>query len=247
MKLFPIFVASVAIIAIAACSAEKDKGPTQVASAPVKPVAPPASGDWSEVVSATPEGGFIMGNPAAAVKLVEFGSLTCSHCAEFSEKSDKALTENYVKSGRVSFEFRSYMRNGLDIAATLIAACNGPKSFFPIAHAMYGAQADWLGRVAGDAARQEAIANLPPAQQFAGFAKLAGLDSFAAMRGVPSAKSAKCLADEAAVSKLVQQTSDATAQYNIPGTPTFLINGEVVKDTAAWELLEPKLKVALGG
>ena len=40
------------------------------------PVAPPADGDWSTVVSATPEGGFVMGNPAAKVKLIEFGSLT---------------------------------------------------------------------------------------------------------------------------------------------------------------------------
>jgi hypothetical protein len=39
--------------------------------------------------------------------------------------------------------------------------------------------------------------------------------------------------------------SDAVSTYNVPGTPTFLINNEVVEQTATWELLEPKIKEAL--
>jgi hypothetical protein len=46
-----------------------------------------------------PEGGFAMGNPNAKVKLIEFGSLTCSHCAEFEEQGGQALIDNYVKKG----------------------------------------------------------------------------------------------------------------------------------------------------
>ena len=49
----------------------------------------------------TPEGGFLMGNPNAKVKLVEFGSLTCPHCAEFEEQGGKPLVDNYVKKGLV--------------------------------------------------------------------------------------------------------------------------------------------------
>ena len=57
-------------------------------------------------------------------------------------------------------------------------------------------------------------------------AKLAGLQEWAAERGLPVAKSSQCLTDQNAVNQLVQMTSDATTQYpDFPGTPTFVING----------------------
>ena len=55
-----------------------------LAAAPAAAQAPAvANVDWSQRVATTPEGGFRMGNPDAPVKLVEFLSLTCSHCATF--------------------------------------------------------------------------------------------------------------------------------------------------------------------
>ena len=100
-----------------ACNAEKsgDKGVTE--SAPVKPVAPPKDGDWSSVVSETTAGGYLMGNPNAKVQVVEFGSMTCPHCAEFDEEAMKPLVDNYVKSGKVGFEFRNFVRDPFDVAA----------------------------------------------------------------------------------------------------------------------------------
>jgi len=88
---------------------------------------------------------------------------------------------------------------------------------------------------------------MPPGQQFATIADLAGLKQFAAMRGVPRAKAEACLADEAAINQLVQMNSDAQSTYNIPGTPAFLINGTLVEQVAAWSQLEPKIKEALAG
>ena len=89
MKLMHILAASVAIFASAACNAEKGSDSAAAASAPIKPIAAPNNGDWSEMVSETPEGGFVMGNPNAPVKLVEYGSMTCPHCAEFQEAGRK--------------------------------------------------------------------------------------------------------------------------------------------------------------
>jgi hypothetical protein len=86
---------------------------------------------------------------------------------------------------------------------------------------------------------------MPPAQQFSTIADLGGLKQYASMRGVPRAKGEQCLGNEQEINKLVQMNSDAVTTYSIPGTPTFLINGEVVDKTATWELLEPKLKEAL--
>jgi len=245
MKLIHILTASVAILASSACNAEKGSDAT-ASSAPIKPIAAPNNGDWSEMVSETPEGGFVMGNPNAPVKLVEYGSMTCPHCAEFQADAEKELIDKYVKSGQVSFEFRNFVRDPFDITATLIARCGGPSSFFGLTRGLFTEQKDWIGKIqAAPADQQQALASLPPQQQFGAIANLAGLPQWAAMRGVPTAKSAACLADDAATTKLVQMQTDAISQYNVAGTPSFLINGSLV-DGSVWELLEPKLRAAIG-
>jgi protein-disulfide isomerase len=246
MRISILFLASAALLATA-CNAEKGaanniSGPEVTAAA----VPAPNNGDWSTIVAKTAEGGFVMGNPNAKVKLVEFGSLTCPHCAEFEEQGGKALVDNYVKKGLVSWEFRNFVRDPFDMTATLLARCGGEASFFGLTRNLFSDQRDWVGKIsAADQAKMQALQSMPPAQQVSTIADLGGLKQYASMRGVPRAKGEQCLANEAEINKLVQMNSDAVSTYNIPGTPTFLINGTVVDKTATWELLEPKIKEAL--
>jgi protein-disulfide isomerase len=245
MKISYLVLASAALLATA-CNAEKSaansSGPEVTAAA----VPAPNNGDWSTVVSKTPEGGFVMGNPNAKVKLVEFGSLTCPHCAEFEERGGKVLIDDYVKKGLVSWEFRNFVRDPFDMAATLLARCGGEASFFGLTRNLFADQKDWVGKIqAADPAKVQALQTLPPAQQFSTIADMAGLKQYASMRGVPRAKGEQCLANQAEVTQLVQMNTDAATNFNIPGTPTFLINGTIVEQTATWEALEPKIKEAL--
>jgi len=174
--------------------------------------------------------------------------MTCPHCAEFEEQGAKALIDNYVKKGLVSYEFRNYVRDPFDVAASLVARCGGEAGFFGLTRGLYAEQRDWVGKIqAADPAKMQSLQTMPPGQQFATIADLAGLKQFAAMRGVPRAKAEACLADEAAINQLVQMNSDAQSTYNIPGTPAFLINGTLVEQVAAWSQLEPKIKEALAG
>jgi protein-disulfide isomerase len=248
MKLKTVTLISAAVVAIAACNADKGaNGATGNSNVAAKPVAPPANGDWSEIVTQSPEGGFVMGNPDAAVKLVEFGSMTCPHCREFDEQGGPALIDNYVKKGLVSWEFRNFVRDPYDITASLIARCGGAASFFGLTRSLYADQVNWIGKIqAADPARIQALQSAGPQQQFAEIAEIAGFPAFAALRGLPRAKAATCLADPAAATQLVQMNSDAVSAYNIPGTPAFLINGKLADATARWSDLEPKLKEALG-
>ena len=112
MKSAYVLLATAAIFASAACNAENKAGSSP--SAPIEAIKAP-NGDWSKLVSRTPEGGYLMGNPKADVKLVEFGSMSCPHCAEFEEKGAQKLINDYVKTGRVSYEFRNFVRDPLDI------------------------------------------------------------------------------------------------------------------------------------
>ena len=245
----PVFLAAaVAVVAIAGCNSKPGDAKTN-AAVKWQQVAPPKGGNWTMVVNATPAGGFMMGNPNAKVKLVEYGSLTCPHCKAFDDEGVPTLIGKYVKSGQVSWEFRNYVRDPFDLTASLIARCNGAKSFFPLMRALYDNQMGWVGKIqATPQAQLESLQNLPPTKEFVQAAKFAGLQDFAAARGVPVAKSDQCLGNESSINQLVQMTSDATNQFpNFPGTPTFVINGKMVENTATWALLEPQLKKALGG
>lgn len=248
MKASYITCALAAALASASCNAQNgnDGGSAQPQSE-LPAVARPADGDWSKSVIPTPEGGFLMGDPKAKVRLVEFASMTCPHCHEFDESGVQPLIDKYVKTGQVAYEFRNYVRDPFDLAATLIARCNGAQGFFPLTRAMLADQPNWIAKVqATPPAQLEQLQGLPSERIPAEAAKLAGFPEWAAMRGIPQAKSAQCLSDQRAIDRLVQMNSDATTQYpNFPGTPSFVINGELLEQTATWAALEPKLQAAL--
>lgn len=248
MKVRIFLTCAAAALALAGCNKNKNPAPSAATNETVKitQANPPPGGDWSDVVNAT-GAGYMMGNPNAKVKLIEVGALTCPHCREFEEKGVPPLVDKYVKSGQVSWEFRPYLLHGLDLPAALIATCNGVKSFFPLSKALYQDQEVWLGKVmAVPQAQLEQVQNLPPNQQFLALAKLAGLQDWAAARGVPVAKSSQCLTDQKKINELVQNTSDVNSQYpDFVGTPSFIINGTLLKDTASWDKLEPQLQAAL--
>lgn len=240
-----------ATFAVTACNAEKAGNGTAVANAPIKAIPPPKGGDWTTMVATTPEGGFVMGNPNAKVKLVEYGSMTCPHCREFDEEAMATLTSKYVKSGQVSFEFRNFVRDGYDMAASVIARCAGTSGFFGLTRQMYADQPEWVAKIqAADPAKMQAIASLPVSQQLSEVAKLAGLQQYAAMRGLPVAKSSVCLADEQTPTKLVQIQTDVMAKYpDFPGTPTFIQDGKMVEikpGGSVWSQVEASINAALG-
>ena len=209
----------------------------------------PAGPDWTNVVSTTPAGTFVLGNPKAKVRLVEFGSLTCPHCRAFDEAGVPTLLAKYVRSGHVSWEFRNYVRDSVDLTAGLIARCGGARGYFPLTRALFKDQPAWFGKAMGTSDSElQRIQGLPPQQQFVATAKIAGLDSWARAHGLAATKANQCLSDMKAINALTQMTQDANDQLpDFPGTPTFLINGQMVRNTATWEQLEPHLKAALGG
>ena len=235
-----------AALALAGCNQAADNtsaaaNGTATASGPV---APPPGGDWTQVVSQTPEGGFRMGNPDAPVKLVEYLSLTCPHCAEFAETGMPGI-QNYVKKGTVSLEVRNYVRDPLDVTATLIARCQGGPAYFSMTEQALAQQTALLTKAQGlPPAELQRISSLPPNEQFKAFARLLGLDQFAKQRGVPEAKMDACLADKAALDQLVAMQKYANETVQIPGTPAFLLNGQLLQNAGTWQQLEPQLKQA---
>ena len=243
--------AAAAIVSLAACNKSKTQSQGAVVadtSVTITQATPPAGGTWADVVNATSDG-FMMGNPGAKVKLVEVASLGCPYCKRFEDEGAPALIEKYVKSGAVSWEFRPYLIHGpIDVAADLIVRCNGTKAFFPLVQALYRDQSVWVGKI--ETAPKDKLAqiqNLPTNRVFVAMANLAGLQDWAAARGVPQAKSNQCLSDQKMIDHEVQVTSDVNSQYPaFEGTPSFILNGSLLpQKSSTWEKLQPQLDDAL--
>lgn len=232
-------------LAAAGCDKKDAAAPDTKVAAPVIPA--PNGGEWTEQIVATPQGGFLMGNPNAPVKLLEYASLTCPHCRDFTANAADPLKTKYVKTGQVSWEFRNFVLNPLDVAATLLARCQGPGPFFKLTEQAYAEQEKWIGQFGGTTKPEmDRIGALPQDQQFLALAKAAGLDQFFRARGLPEAKGEACLTDKAGLDAILALRDRGTKEDKVTGTPSFLINGKPQEGVFDWVSLEAKLREALG-
>ena len=228
-------------LGLAACG-EKVDSTASLSGEPIERIAPPQGKIWTEVVSKTDAGGYRMGNPDAPIKLVEYGSLTCPHCANFAETSGEELHEEFVKSGRVSFEFRNFVTNPLDLTMAMLTRCGTPESFFALTEQTFANQPaiveTWSS---ASEAQLNQTAALPPESRFQAIADLAGLPEFFAARGIAADQAKACLADNATAEALAKATSDQGNEFGITGTPSFLINGQKV-DMNSWPEIKTELE-----
>lgn len=228
-------------LGLAACG--KDEEAAGPSGEPIAKIAPPAGKTWAETMSVTPEGGYKMGNPNAPIKLVEYGALSCSHCAEFSETGSAELRDKFVADGRVSYELRLYMLNALDVPAALLTTCGPSEAVVPLADQFWGWQRNMFDNLQKAGPAFQAVADLPPEKRFAEIARLGGMDEFFAARGIPADKAKTCLADTNKASALVAATTKAAEEMKITGTPTFFLNGSRM-DGNTWPVVKAALERA---
>ena len=228
-------------LALAACGSESG-GP--VIGEAIAPVAAPAGQQWTDTVAITPEGGWLIGNPDAPIELIEYGSLTCPACANFSQTGMQSLRDDYINSGRVSLEFRSVPIHGaVDLVLTRMLEC-GPKEAAPLlAEQLWGNLDAVLTPIQSNAAALEQAMSLPENQRFVAYADQGGLIEFFAARGFSIAQSSECLSDFAAMQALAERLQAQADKDGVNSTPTFLLNGTAIDETS-WAALEPMLQNA---
>lgn len=230
-----------------------DRGGDNVIAPPaggqkIAPIQPPAGSDWTQVVSETADGGFRMGNPTAPIKLLEYGSFGCPHCAEFEGEAAEPL-KDYIRSGRVSWEFRSLHIFPFDPAVSLLMRCHGAEPYFLLRQQLYASQPDWERKFqewVNQPQVQTQLQQMPPQQRMKPMLAAAGLDEFFRQRGTPEAKIDECLTDTKGLERVLQVSQRGATDFHVEGTPTFFINGIKVPDTGTWPQLQPQLKKALG-
>jgi protein-disulfide isomerase len=232
------------VMLLAGCGSSTDAGNGAAPAAPVATAAAPAGKSWTETVSATPEGGFVMGNPNAPLKLIEYGSRLCPFCGNFDKTGFDPMKEKYISTGKLSYEFRDYPIHGApDMGPILLGHCTGdPATFFPILDQMYKAQDQLLVNEEAVFQKVAAMGNLTPAQSATAYAEQLGYIDFMKQRGLPEAKARACLTDMAAINKVAANVQAANDKYQVQSTPTFILNGSKLDAVDTWEKLETALK-----
>ncbi len=234
-----------ATLALAACGSKDDAAASgEVAEGqPVAAVAAPAGQAWSDVAAVTPEGGVVQGNPNAPIKLVEYASHTCSHCAEFAEAAAEPLRTKYIYSGKVSYELRNQIHDPIDLTFAVLARCAGPQAFHALAEQGWANLKPMFDQVQANGAAMEGAMQAQGAARFDGIAQGAGLYDFFAQRGISRDQAKTCLAKTDTATQIAAQSDTQSKELNVTGTPTFFINGNNV-GTQTWASLEPMLQRA---
>ena len=227
-------------LALAACGDKTPEGEIPEGEA-IAAIPAPAGQAWTDTAAETPEGGVVLGNPDAPVKLVEYASHTCSHCAEFSENGSAPLRDKYVASGVVSYELRNQIHDPVDLTFAVLARCAGPAAFHPLAEQGWANLGSFFEKLQADQAAYQAAAEAQGAARFQGIAEASGMLDFFAQRGISRDQAKACLTDEAKATQIAQNSDKQSSELNVTGTPTFFINGRNV-GTQSWATLEPMLQ-----
>ncbi|WP_120715860.1 thioredoxin domain-containing protein [Tsuneonella amylolytica] len=240
-------VALIAALALAGCDSKDAAGTSgegEIAeAAPVSAVAAPAGQQWSEVASFTPEGGVVEGNPNAPIKIVEYASHTCGHCADFAAAAAEPLRTKYIDTGKVSYELRNQIHDPIDLTFAVLARCAGPEAFHALAEQGWANLPAIIQRAQANQAQILAASQATGAARFDGIANATGLYEFFAQRGISQDQAKTCLAKTDTATQIANNSDTQSEELNVTGTPTFFINGTNI-GTHTWASLEPLIQRA---
>jgi protein-disulfide isomerase len=196
--------------------------------------------NWDATVVET-EGGHRIGNPDAKVKLTEFVSYTCPHCAAFARESDAPLKVGFVMQGKVNVEVRHLIRDPIDLTVGMLAQC-GAAAKFPQNHAMFMLrQSEWIKPMTTATAAQKQRWSLQSAAGRRAIASDFDLYKLMEGRGYRRTDVDRCLNNEALAKQMAERSATDWKRPGIDGTPSFAINGTIMPGTHTWAALEKQL------
>ena len=140
-----------------------------------------------------------LGSPKAKVRIDEYYSLDCPHCAAFVVETLPQMTKDYIDTGKVYLVLHDFPLHEPALRATMLARCAPPERFFPFVDTLFRVQQGWVGSM--DALKQQA--------------KFAGLTD---------AQIDACLNDRGLEDAILNERLDAEKMVQIEATPTFVFN-----------------------
>ncbi|NIX76720.1 DsbA family protein [Microvirga terricola] len=177
-----------------------------------------------DLAVAGPLGDVTMGPADAKVTIVEYASLTCSHCAAFHASTWPELKKRYIETGKVRFILREFPLDPLATAGFMLARCDGDSKFYPVTDMLFDQQKNW-------AFTEKPLDALRQLMRQAGFSQ----EKFDA-----------CLRDQKFYDAVNAVKNRAGDTFKVDSTPTFFINGVRYPGSMSIDELEKIIKPLLG-
>jgi protein-disulfide isomerase len=180
---------------------------TGLAGVLLPPLARPAWADDipspADLANAGPDGDITLGSDKAPVTVIEYASMTCSHCAHFAETKFPELQKRYIDTGKVRYTLRPFPLDALSAAGFMLARCGGKDRYMPIVETLFAKQSDWIVKEP-----------LPP------------LKDIAKQFGITENEFNDCLANQKLLDSIQAVRDHAAQKLGVNSTPTFFVNGK---------------------
>lgn len=202
-----------------------------LAAAALQPSLSPAAlaeeANLASLMEPGPLGDVWLGPKDAKVTIIEYASMTCSHCAAFHRQTWPALKERYVDTGKVRFTLREFPLDPLATAAFMLARCDGDAKYYPITDLLFDQQGAW------------AFVQKPQSPVDA-------LEQMLRQAGYGKEKFEGCLKDQKLYGAVNTVKQRGLETFKVDSTPTFFINGERYKGEMSIEGMEKVIRPILG-
>ena len=166
-----------------------------------------------------------LGPANATVTITEYASMTCPHCAAFTETVFPKIKSEFIDSGKIRFVFREFPLDIKAAAGSMLARCiakDDSGKYFAVVDLLFKQQNDWVTKNTTETLTR--------------IGKQAGLSQQAVE---------DCLKDQALLDKIAADQKFASEVLKVNSTPTFFINGEMVKGETSFEEFDKKIKSLL--
>ncbi|HEV2603581.1 MAG TPA: DsbA family protein [Microvirga sp.] len=171
-----------------------------------------------------PLGDVIQGPADAKVTIIEYASLTCSHCAAFHQTTYPELKKRYIDTGKVRFILREFPLDPLATAGFMLARCDGEAKYYPVVDMLFQQQRAW-------AFTEKPLDALRQMMRQAGFSQ---------------EKFDSCLRDTKLYEAINAVKNRGLDTFKVDSTPTFFINGQRHPGNMSIDELEKIIKPMLG-
>jgi protein-disulfide isomerase len=178
----------------------------------------------ADLMQPSPLGEMAIGDEKAPITVIEYASMTCPHCAHFSETTFPELKKRYIDTGKVRFIFREFPLDQLAAAGFILARCAGPDKFFPLVETLFAQQRDW-------------VVQRP----------LAPLMAIAKQAGLSQQAFEACLDNKEMLEGMEKVRNQAAEKFGVNSTPTFFVNGKRLAGALSIEEMEKEFTPYLKG
>ena len=152
---------------------------------------------------------FVIGDENAPITIIEYASLSCSHCADFHLNTLPTLKKEFVDTGKAKIVFRDFPFNFPALLGSMLLRCIPQDIREQYTEALYLMQSSWVNRE-----NSKTIEELYKIMQSGGMNK----EDFNS-----------CIENTELENQLLQGVISAQNEFNIKSTPSFIINGQIIE------------------